>query len=42
MPPRHFWWLCETLEDGTKRKGLNADDRAQMSRMIEDAKKGKL
>jgi len=42
MPPRHFWWLCETLGETTKRKGLNADERAQMLRLIDDANKGKL
>lgn len=41
MPPRHFWWLMETLEEGTKRKGLTADERAQMLRLLEDAQKGK-
>jgi hypothetical protein len=41
MPPRHFWWLCETLEEGTKRKGLSADDRAQMLRLLDNAVKGK-
>jgi hypothetical protein len=42
MPPRHFWWLCETLDGSTKRKGLSNDDRAQMLRLIDDANKGKL
>ncbi|HCZ00180.1 MAG TPA: hypothetical protein DHV56_09325 [Rhodobacter sp.] len=40
MPPRHFWWLCETLEDGTKREtGLGADDRAQLLRLLKQSKK---
>jgi len=41
MPPRHFWWLCETLEEPTKRKGFDADERAQLKRLLEDAEKGK-
>ena len=42
MPPRHFWWLLETLEEGTKRKGsITQDERAQMLRLLDDAKKGK-
>lgn len=42
MSPRHFWWLTETLEGGTKhKKGLGADDRAQLLRLLEDASKGK-
>lgn len=41
MPPRHFWWLCETLEEGAKRKGLSNDERSQLMRLYDDAKKGK-
>jgi hypothetical protein len=41
MPPRHFWWLCETLEEGTKRKGLDDDTRAQLQRLLDNAVKGK-
>ena len=42
MPPRHFWWLVESLEERPKRKGLSNDDRAQMLRLLEDAQKGKI
>jgi len=46
MPPRHFWWLVETLDDGAKSKrgggALSEQDKAQMLRMIQDAKEGKL
>ena len=42
MPPRHFWWLAESLQEPAKRKGLDADERAQMLRLIDDANKGKL
>jgi len=42
MPPRHFWWLCETLGESTERKGLSEDDRAQMLRLMDDAKEGRL
>lgn len=46
MPPRHFWWLCETLDEGadTKRGGadLTEQDKAQMARLIQDAKEGKI
>jgi hypothetical protein len=45
MPPRHFWWLAETLDEGksTKRGGAGLDDetRAQLKRLLEDAQKGK-
>lgn len=41
MPPRHFWWLCETLEDKTKRKGLDGETKAQLKRLLEDAQKGR-
>lgn len=45
MPPRHFWWLVETLDEGgnAKRKaGLSDQDKAQLMRLLHDAQKGKL
>lgn len=42
MPPRHFWWLAATLHGEAKRKGLDADERAQMLRLIDDANRGKI
>lgn len=42
MPPRHFWWLCETLEEKTKRKGFDDEERAHMLRLLENAQRGKV
>lgn len=44
MPPRHFWWLVETLDQGGGAKrgaGFTETERAQMLRLLEDAQKGK-
>ncbi|NBW12556.1 MAG: hypothetical protein EBR82_31475 [Caulobacteraceae bacterium] len=43
MPPRHFWWLLETLEEGTKPEpggSLGADEKAQLMHMLREARKG--
>jgi len=42
MPPRHFWWLAETLGGSTKRKGLDDDTRAQLQHLLRNAEKGKV
>jgi hypothetical protein len=43
MPPRHFWWLVETLDQEAKAKrgggGLDEDTKAQLMHMINKAKK---
>lgn len=39
MPPRHFWWMAETLQEPAKRKGLDADERAQLLRLMEKSGK---
>lgn len=41
MPPRHFWWLAETLQEPTKRAGLDADDRARLLRLMDKPRKVK-
>ena len=39
MPPRHFWWLAETLEEPTKRgPSIGETDRNQMLAMLRKAK----
>ena len=42
MPPRHFWWLAESLQGPAKRKGLDDDTRAQLQRLLRNAEKGKV
>jgi hypothetical protein len=39
MPPRHFWWLAETL---TERPGvsLDDDDKKEMLDLLRRAKRG--
>jgi len=35
MRPRHFWWLHETLDDGSAKRGrLSASDRKGILEML--------
>lgn len=36
MPPRHFWWLVETMEGASAKRGrrLPADDRRAILEML--------
>jgi len=44
MVPRHFWWLCETLDGADTKRGarLSKADREELLDLVEQYNRGDL
>jgi len=40
MPPRHFWWLVETLDPPGTGRGLSEADRRDIAEALKGNPKG--